>query len=295
MSILEDMHIFVEVANARSFTRAAAALDMPVSTLSKRVRRLEESVGVRLFSRSTRVVELTELGVSYLENCKRIVAEALSAHEELSSNAASPTGVLRVALPIDFSTAFLDLPIARFASRYPKIHLHLDLTSRPVDLVAESLDVVVRIGRPADSGLIAHHLADLTRYFYANPQVASKLSELSSPEELDPIDCIGLSGQTAERWETSNGIRSTTITPTGSISTNNVGLLRRLVSRGMAVSAFAEAMVRPELDSGALVQIFPEWHVQAEPVYAFTQSRLVPAKVRLFVATLADALREEVC
>lgn len=292
MSILEDMHIFVEVANARSFTQAAATLDMPVSTLSRRIKRLEESVGVRLFSRSTRVVELTELGASYLENCRRIVTEALSAHEELASGVASPTGLLRVALPIDFSTAFLDLPIARFARRYPKVHLHLDLTSRPVDPVAESLDVVIRIGRPANSGLIAHHLADLTRHFYASPQVASRLCNMTSPEELDPGDCIGLSGQTVERWETSNGTRSMTINPAGPISTNNVGLLRRLVSRGTAISVFAEAMVRPELDSGTLVQIFPEWHVQAEPVYAFTQSRLVPAKVRLFVATLADALKE---
>ncbi|WP_031364896.1 LysR family transcriptional regulator [Caballeronia sordidicola] len=292
MSILEDMHLFVEVSNARSFTRAAAVLDMPVSTLSKRIKRLEEAVGVRLFSRSTRIVELTELGATYYDTCRRIVGDAQSAHEALAGLAAAPTGLLRVALPVDFSTAFLDVPIVRFIKRYPNVHLHLDLTSRRVDPIAESFDVVIRIGHPADSGFIAHHLAELTQHFYANADIASELSSSSTPLDLDPTRCIGLAGNTIETWNASNGVEDVALTPAGPISANNVGLLRRLVEKGAGVSVFAEPMVRTAIASGALVRILPAWQIDPTPVYAFTQSRMLPAKIRLFVRTLADALRD---
>ncbi|OAJ52036.1 hypothetical protein A6V36_18050 [Paraburkholderia ginsengiterrae] len=291
MSLLEDMHLFVEVANARSFTRAASVLDMPVSTLSRRIGRLEDTIGVRLLNRSTRTVELTELGTTYYETCRELVAQAQSAHESLGAAAATPSGVLRVALPVDFSTTFLDLPIARFLARYPRVRLHLHLTSEPVDMVAGSFDVSIRIGNPPDSRLIGRKLATLSRYFYASPEIAAKLSGITGPADLDPSFCIGLVDAAVEHWEAHKVDDRFTLKPTGRVVANNVGLLRRLVQRGVGISVFAEAMVSPEVDSGSLVRILPGWQLGPTPVYAFTASRQEPAKVCLFVATISDALR----
>lgn len=104
------------------------------------------------------------------------MAEAQTAHESLATLAGAPNGLLRAALPVEFSTECLDVPIARFVPRYPRIHLQLDHTSKPVDIFSESFDVVVRVGHPPDSGHIAHYLADLPRFFYASPDAASALT-----------------------------------------------------------------------------------------------------------------------
>jgi DNA-binding transcriptional LysR family regulator len=290
MSILEDMHLFVEVANARSFTRAASVLDMPVSSLSRRIGKLEQTVGVRLLNRSTRIVELTELGATYYETCRQLVAQAQAAHESLGAAAATPSGVLRVALPVDFSTTFLDLPLARFVARYPRVRLHLHLTSDSVDMVAGSFDVSIKIGVPPDSRLVGRKLATLTRHFYASPDMAAKLSDISGPEDLDPSICIGLMDAAVEQWEAHKADHRFTIRPNGRVVANNVGLLRRLVQRGVGLSVFAGAMVRREVASGSLVRILPDWQLAPTPVYAFTASRQEPAKVRLFVSTISDAL-----
>jgi DNA-binding transcriptional LysR family regulator len=107
MELLNDMAVFVEVVKARSFRRAAEAIGMPNSTLSRRISGLEKAIGLRLLHRTTRRIELTEAGQLYFERCKRIVDEARLAHEQLGEMLAQPSGVLRVSLPVDFATIYL--------------------------------------------------------------------------------------------------------------------------------------------------------------------------------------------
>ncbi|WP_206434404.1 LysR family transcriptional regulator [Iodobacter ciconiae] len=161
MALLNDMALFVEVVRAMSFRRAADAIGVSNSTLSRRVSTLEKSIGLRLLRRTTRKLELTEAGQIYYEHCKRIVDEAKLAHEQLGDLLAQPSGVLRASLPVDFAATYLAPLIAEFARSYPGILFDFDLTPQRADLVAEPFDVAIRMGEPQDSGLIARKLASL--------------------------------------------------------------------------------------------------------------------------------------
>lgn len=146
MDYLRDMSLFVEIARAKSFRRAAEALGMPSSTLSRRIHLLERAIGLRLLHRTTRRIELTEAGQIYFERSRRIVDEARLAHEALGEMIEKPGGVLRVSLPVDFGAVFLAPYLAEFCRRYPAINFEFDLTPRRVDLVAEPFDVAIRMG-----------------------------------------------------------------------------------------------------------------------------------------------------
>jgi len=147
LDYLNDMALFVEVVKTRSLRRAADALEMPNSALSRRISLLEEGIGLRLLHRTTRKIELTEAGQLYYERCKRIVEEARLAHEELGDMVAQPSGVLRVSLPVDFATTYLAPLLPEFAELYPGISFEFDLTPRNVDLVAEPFDLAIRMVR----------------------------------------------------------------------------------------------------------------------------------------------------
>ncbi len=119
MELLNDMALFVEVVKAKGFRSAADVLDMPSSTLSRRISALEKAIGLRLLHRTTRKIELTEAGRIYFERCKRIVGDARLAHEQLGTMLAEPVGVLRASFPVDFAVTYLAPLIAEFAGRYP--------------------------------------------------------------------------------------------------------------------------------------------------------------------------------
>ena len=193
MELLNDMALFVDVAQARSFRRAADATGVPSSTLSRRISALEKAIGLRLLHRTTRKVELTEAGQLYYERCRRIVEEARLAHEQLGEMQAQPSGTLRASLPVDFATTYLAPLIAEFAGLYPGIAFDLDLTPRRVDLVAEPFDVAIRMGELHDSNLIARLLAKLSVQAYASPRYLEISGEPKHPSDLAQHECLGFS------------------------------------------------------------------------------------------------------
>ena len=205
MARLNDMALFVEVVKARSFRRAADAIGMPNSTLSRRISALEKAIGLRLLHRTTRKIELTEAGQLYFQRSKRIVDEARLAHEQLGEMLAQPSGLLRVSLPVDFATIYLAPLIAEFAQRYPGISFEFDLTPRRVDMVAEPFDVAIRMGELADSQLIARQLARLPRYLYASPRYLELSGEPKKPDDLVKHACLCM--PRAATWTLDDGTK----------------------------------------------------------------------------------------
>src|ERR1700689_2334711 len=136
---MADMALFVDVAQALSFTRASKTSGIPIATLSRRIAALEKSVGVRLFERSTRRLALTEPGKRYLERCERIVQDAAAAHEVLKEAAERPAGHLRLSVPVEFGITLIAPIIDEFARLYPEITIDADLSSRPANFVDENV------------------------------------------------------------------------------------------------------------------------------------------------------------
>lgn len=291
MELLNDMALFVEVAKSMSFRRAAETLGMPNSTLSRRISALEKAIGLRLMHRTTRKLELTEAGLIYFERCKRIVDEARLAHEELGGILANPTGVLRVSLPVDFATSYLAPLIADFARTYPGISFDFDLTPRRVNLVAEPFDIAIRMGGSPDSGLISRLLATLNTQLYASPAYLARAGVPERPADLTAHECIGFRSLKPNIWALLNqdGVTENT-TVTGRFQLNSVGMMRRLAMLDLGIVTMADKVVAADVASGQLVKVLPAWRSPAMPVYALTETRLLPAKTLRFIEFLRERL-----
>ncbi|MYM94331.1 LysR family transcriptional regulator [Duganella vulcania] len=294
MSLLSSMELFVAVANAKGFRRAAETLDMPNSTLSRRISELEKEIGVRLFHRSTRKVELTEAGQAYFRRCESIVAEARLAHESLQELAERPTGTLRVSMPVDLAITYLAPSLKAFSAQYPQIDFEMDLTSRRVDLVTDGFDCAIRIGTPppTPSTLIARQVGLLPRYLFASPEYLRGAAPLNHPDDLVNHQCIipfPVGGKA--QWTLSSRKKTVTIEVGGRYATNNVGMCRKLASLGLGVAISAGPEAAGALERDQLQRVLPEWDFAPVPVYAIIESRLIPSRVRLFIDFVQASLR----
>lgn len=287
---LNDMALFVKVVKAKGFRGAAEAIGMPNSTLSRRISMLEKAIGLRLLHRTTRKVELTEAGQIYYERCKRIVDEARLAHEQLGEMLAQPSGMLRVSLTVDFAVTYLAPLIAEFARDYPGITFDLDLTPRRVDLVSEPFDVAIRIGESENSQLIARELARLSTCLYAAPDYLGRSGEPSEPADLARHECLGMAK--TNTWTLHDGTRTTTISVGSRFVVNNVGMIRRLATMGMGIVLMPEELAADDVANGRLHRLLPQWQGSPIPVYAITETRLLPAKTQRFIEFLRKHLAE---
>ena len=292
MEFLNDMALFVEVVKAHSFRRAAEALGMPNSTLSRRISGLEKAIGLRLLHRTTRKIELTEAGQLYFERCKRIVDEARLAHEQLGEMLARPSGVLRASLPVDFATIYLAPLIAEFSRLYPGISFDFDLTPRQVDLVSEPVDVVIRMGEPATSNLIARKLASLRRCLYASPRYLELSGSPAHPSELTHHQCLRLRGPGAERWTLTSDEGAVDVEIDGRFELNSVGMIRRLATLDLGIALLPQGIAAQDLANGTLREVLPQWHASPISVYALTETRLLPAKTQRFIEFLREKLED---
>lgn len=292
MELLNDMALFVEVAKAMSFRRAADVLGIPNSTLSRRVSALEKAIGLRLLHRTTRKLELTEAGQIYFERSKRIVDEARLAHEQLGELLAQPSGVLRASLPVDFATTYLAPLIADFAQRYPGIRFEFDLTPRRVDLVTEPYDIAIRMGEQADSGLVARLLARLPTHLYASPDYLGRAGEPQTPADLGRHECLCFKSAKPPVWKLFQGddTAPVEVAVSGRFQLNSVGMMRRLATQGLGVVGLADAMAEDDVAAGRLRRVLPDWQGAHAPVYAITETRLLPAKTQRFIEFLRERL-----
>jgi DNA-binding transcriptional LysR family regulator len=289
LELLNDMALFVEVVKAHGFRAAAQAMGMPNSTLSRRISGLEKAIGLRLLNRTTRKIELTEAGQIYFEHCKRIVDEARIAHEQLAGMLAQPSGVLRVSLPVDFANTYLAPLIAEFAQSYPGISFDFDLTPRRVDLVAEPYDLAIRMGESEPSHLIARPLARLSRYIYASPRYLELHGEPATPADLARHECLRMSKASA--WTLHNRQNTIEIGVAGRFQLNSIGMIRRLAALELGIAILPEEIVADDVTGGRLRRVLSDWQGTPEPVYAITETRLLPAKTQRFIEFLREKLK----
>ncbi|AOR70927.1 LysR family transcriptional regulator [Burkholderia stabilis] len=291
MELLNDMALFVEVVKAKGFRSAADALGMPNSTLSRRIGALEKAIGLRLLHRTTRRIELTEAGQLYFARCKRIVDEARLAHEQLGGLLAEPAGVLRASFPVDFAVIYLTPLIAEFANRYPKLTFDFELTSRRVDLVSEPFDVAIRIGESADSQLVARRLATFRNQLYASPRYLERSGEPREPDDLKQHQCLSV--QRVAAWTLHRGAQAVEVPVGGRFVVNSVGMNRQLAVHDAGIIQVPEAVVADDLAAGRLRRVLPEWEGAVVPVYAMTETRLLPAKTQVFIEFLRAHFAQE--
>jgi len=284
---LNDLKVFERVAALESFSAAGRALGMPKSTVSRCVARLETQVGVRLLQRTTHSVRLTESGFALKNRCVEILTRVSEAIDYVSSQSTAPKGTLKISAGIGFGYFVLSETLPTFLERYPDIDVSLDLTSRSVDLVAEGVDVTIRMGRMADSRLVTTGLGTMQRYLCAAPSYLHRRGTPQSIAKLKEhvtIEMPAPSG-TPRAWEfykKAREVEKVAIPPR--LLVNDPGMIYRLVVNGAGIACISGYLSGPNIESGRLVRLFPEWSLPpVEISIVYPSSRGLSPTVRAFV------------
>jgi DNA-binding transcriptional LysR family regulator len=289
-----DLLLFARIVESGSFSKAAQRVDLPKSTVSRRISLLEARLGERLLQRTTRKLVLTEFGASLLEHAAKVVEEVEAAGALAQHRQQEPSGRLRVSMPADFANLGMTAMIARFVARYPAVALELDLSPRRVDLVAEGFDIAIRMGDlPDDASLNARRVA-LERFgLYAAPSYLAQRGLPEQPDDLlahDLLCILSRSGGPME-WVLTRGKTRWERKPPARLTANSPELLARIASNGAGIAASSHLFAEPFVRKGDLVRVLPEWDLPASTGWAvFPGRRLMPAKTRAFLDMM-----EEMC
>jgi len=290
--VLSDLPLFVEVAKWKSFTRAAETLDMPLPTLSRRIAGLETSLGIQLFRRNKRKVELTEAGESFFERCDFVVAEARGALENLLGEQRNPTGRIRIALPATCYYTFMQGAFSFFAAKHPGIEMHVSFSTRWADLYSEPYDVDIRTGKLPDSDLIVRRLYTIKMGVYGAKTLLERFPTPATPLDLAPLPYIHMSILPRYTLDLRRGEESASVPmrPTHVVNAQAIGLEFLLAGQGIAAVDMNTAE-RYEA-SGEIVRLLPEWTVGEIDVSLVRASGKSTRRVQLFVEHMADYFKK---
>lgn len=286
--------VFARVVETQSFTAAAAKLGLSKSVASARVSQLEQRLGTRLLQRTTRRLSLTADGLALYEHAARIAAAADQATAVAAGSAAEPRGVLRVSAPVPFAELYLSAPIASYLARYPSVRVELLLADRFVDLVAEGIDVAVRISAGLrDSSLVGRKLAEDHTVACASPAYLARKGTPAAPAELIHHDCLRYSLlKASDEWRFRDGGASFAVPVETRFEAASGVMLREAARAGIGIAMLPSFIVAQDLLEGRLVQVLAPFtfvHLAIHAVYP--SAGVVPANVRAFVDVLVEHLR----
>lgn len=297
MQDLNDLYFFVQVVDHGGFAPAARALGVPKSRLSRRIILLEERLGVRLLQRSTRHFSVTEIGQEFYRHCVAMLVEAEAAQEVIDRSRAEPQGMIKLSCPPALLCFQVGDMIARFMASYPRVAVHLESTSRRVDVIAEGFDLAIRVRFPPleESDLVMRVLAPSTQRLVASPALLAGFSRPVVPADLAMLPSLDFGPLHREHQWCLEGPDGATalVRHEPRLITDDMIQMRLAALRGIGVVQLPTMMIDDDLAAGALIDVLPEWAPRSGIVHAIFPSRrgLLPA-VRGLIDFLAAEFSE---
>jgi DNA-binding transcriptional LysR family regulator len=291
---MEDLETFLAVIESGSQTAAARRLGRSLQSVNRSLLALEKSVGVELVRRTTRKSFATEAGLAFYRRVKPAVAEITDAREEAASRRVEPSGLLRIAAPLQFGAAYVAPVVADFIARYPRIEADLRGSDRPVDMLGGQFDLAIRIRELPDSSLKARRLGQLRAVAYAAPSYLERHGRPHHPDELVHHKCIlhGISEAEAWRFKVAGRVRMVTVS--GAFRTDNAAAEQAAARGGLGIGYGPLWQIIDLVDRGALEIVLEKFEPPRMPIHAvFPPSAMPPAKTRLFTDMLAQRLAQE--
>jgi DNA-binding transcriptional LysR family regulator len=295
--LLSGIEVLAAVVEAGSFVRAAATLGLTQSGVSRAVARLEGRVGIRLFDRTSRAVALTEEGSRFYRQVKPHLAGIEDAATEAAGAAASVRGRLRINVDPFFMRRILAPRLGGFLAAHPELSLEVIARDRLGDLVADGFDAAVRFGEPEPSSLIARLLLETRILTCAAPAYLAQHGRPTHPRALasgryEAIHFIDSLTGRPFLWEFHRGRQKLRVTVPGRLVVNEAGTLLAAACAGHGIAQILALGTEELIESGELIELFPDWPGERFPLYAFHLSRHVPpAKLRAFLDFVVDAVR----
>ncbi|MBE0631878.1 MAG: LysR family transcriptional regulator, partial [Burkholderia vietnamiensis] len=281
---LPALETFARIVSAGSLSAAARELDLSLSVVSKRLAHLESRLGVRLLHRTTRQQTLTDDGAQFHAQVLRILAEIERAETLMSDRRGTVNGMLRVTAPGELGRVRIVPLVAAFQRQHPALTVQLMLTDTIVDLLAQDIDVAVRIGSLADSTMIARELAPNHRVLCAAPSYVATHGLPAHPADLRAHRCIVLGDQPRTEWRFDGANGSVAVDVTAALLTNDGGAARSFALEGAGIALKSIWDVDADLDAGTLVRVLPAFAAPAARIDRMQRrGRHVPLRVRAFV------------
>ena len=279
---------FVKVAETGSFSRAAKSLGVSKSHISKTIRQLEEDLGIALFLRSTRKIQLTSRGEKFLNDSKASLEKLEGAKQDIIHSSDKPRGTLRVTLAGIFGENYIAPVVIKMAKDYPELTIELNFDARIVDLIAEKYDVAIRFGHLPDSSLKAQKIASRLEFICASKSYLQANSAIKEPKDLTQHNCLG-QGQ----WTFKKHGKKLQVQVNGNLKTNNPRVLLRAAKNGLGIVRLPGSYVFDEIQKGKLVSILEDFSEGKMDIWAVTPTRHEQnINVKTFLTEVKKALSE---
>lgn len=284
---MEGIDVFVEVVDAQSFTRAARRLGMPATTVSAKIARLEDRLGVTLIQRTTRQLRVTGAGRSYYERCVRALAEIAEGERELAAAAEQPAGLLRITAPADLAQALLTPIVERFLQTYPDVSVDLKITNRHVDLIVEEVDLALRVGPLQDSTLIVRKFVTGRLSLWAAETYLQRHGTPSTSADLAAHHFVSVnvnrSGITLKS-PFGEAIDLNILNMKSRISSDDINNVRTFIQHGCGIGVLPDFIAETPDDFQSLIRVLPDYTSEVVPIFfAYPAQRFVPRAVQAFI------------
>lgn len=288
---MDEIGVFVRVLEAGSFAAAARTLGMPKATVSAKVAALERRLKVTLIQRTTRRLRATDAGQVFFEACRESIASIAAAEAALAAQREEPTGILRITAPAVSGRSMLPQLIKSYRALYPAVRVDAILVDREIDLVAEGIDLALRVGPLKDSSLVARLFVEGTGGLFASARYLERRGVPRLLEDLLQHDMIGLGRPSAGRPMFRSMAIDIVLDPV--ITCDDFYMVRALLMADMGIGYLPYLMARPDADESMLVRVL-EAHAPAPRglYFVYPQQPFVPAKVRSFIAHALEHAEE---
>jgi DNA-binding transcriptional LysR family regulator len=296
MDRFDAMQAFARVVETGSFTRAAETLQINKTTVTQLVQQLEARLRVKLLNRTTRRVNVTADGAVYYERVTRLLVDMAEAEASLSISATAPAGKLRVDVPSPLGRILLVPALAGFYERYPGIQIEMGVSDRPVDLIDENVDCVLRAGQITDPSLVARHVGDLRYGVFAAPNYLQRAGVPVHPRQIAEanhhvVGFVSARSGKALPFVLRRGAQSINVQGRQVLAVNEGGAYVAAAVAGLGISLVPMYMAEPHVARGELVALFEGWHSDPQPLYvAYPPNRHVSARLRVFINWLAERM-----
>ena len=290
---LNEISVFVQIVKSGSLTKACQALRMPKATVSRRLKMLEERLGVTLLQRTTRQLQLTRPGQEYFQTCSQALQEIADAEQSVLVSHDIAQGKVRMTTPAEMGIEMASL-LTKFSQQYPLVQLEIDLTNRQVNLVQEGFDLALRAGVLSDSSLKSKKLWDSSFVLVASPSYLSKKPLIQDPHDLKEHRCISFSGRTMDldHWRLQKNGRTYLFRHDLSMKVSSAQFCKKLAIEGMGITFIPEMLVRESLQTGELSRVLPEWSgLRSSYHLVYPAGKKIPLRLRVLIDFLVHHLR----
>lgn len=291
---LNEIVVFIKVAQLGSFIRASESLGIPKSTVSTKVSQLEKRLGVSLIHRTTRKINLTQIGQQFYERCAENIQSLKSAEEEITFLKSVPSGKIKISAPIYLGSYFLPEILKVFKKDYPKISVELVLTDRAVDLIGEGVDVAIRAGHLQDSVMISKKIGSTYFSLYASPTYLKKNPKIAHPKDLKDHHCLQFPQLGKDKWVLTNSVAKQTVSVSMSADclVDDIGTLKSMACLGQGVALLPAFSCAENVESKQLQAVLPSWRTDVRPIhFIYPSAKFQLPKLKQFIAIAEQVIK----